>query len=89
MYGSTMGVLNVYALVNGDRELIWSQSGNQGNQWNLVEIEENTIPTHSDETDRKPLYRVLRAHARQGHSDKQAHNNHVACSDRAWFLSRE
>lgn len=34
MYGVNIGTLNVYQGSN----LIWNQSGNQGNKWYLVEI---------------------------------------------------
>ncbi len=39
MYGSSMGMLSVYAISNGTRECIWSLSGDQDNQWNLAEID--------------------------------------------------
>ena len=39
MYGSSMGTLNLYARQNGSRDLIWSQSGDQSNQWNTVQLD--------------------------------------------------
>ncbi len=35
MYGATIGTLNVY--VNGDT--VWSQSGDQGNQWDWHQVD--------------------------------------------------
>lgn len=39
MYGSSMGTLNVSAIINGEKQVLWSQSGNNGNQWDLIEID--------------------------------------------------
>jgi len=35
MYGSSTGALNVYIVDKDDKStLVWSKSGDQGNQWN-------------------------------------------------------
>ncbi|KAK0068562.1 MAM and LDL-receptor class A domain-containing protein 2, partial [Biomphalaria pfeifferi] len=38
MYGSTMGSLRVYRLFRGNRQQLWSRSGNQGQQWQMAEV---------------------------------------------------
>lgn len=39
MHGNTMGSLNVYVSVNGNRgSPVWTRSGEQGNKWILGEV---------------------------------------------------
>lgn len=46
MYGADMGSLNVYFQSGtGSRTQVWSRSGDQGNQWNIAEVD---IPSVSN-----------------------------------------
>jgi hypothetical protein len=38
MYGSGMGILNVYVNVSNTTSLVWTQNGNKGNRWNFGQI---------------------------------------------------
>lgn len=38
MFGAHTGQLNVYLATNTSEKITWSQSGNQGDRWNFVQI---------------------------------------------------
>ena len=39
MYGASMGTLNVYIVDKDNKStLVWSKSGDQGNQWNETKL---------------------------------------------------